>query len=230
MALVPRPGPPRPAPCGPGTAPGPWTARPPSTRRCSCCDRPAHGCHPAPAGPGECRPGWVGRARRRGRPRRLPRPGQARIPKTVVVVSTRPSGGVSVSGSSGFRAGGAGVATYEQTPEGKTEHRIDGSGTLPHVDDSESASEDQRPEDRLPIFEAARSDWAGQSTPTPTGPGDSPELDLSEAFLHWPPRSVADTDPFDFGINTGAGRPGLRLNPYVPRDVDAELDSALASP
>lgn len=122
------------------------------------------------------------------------------------------------------------MATYEQTPEGKTEHRIDGSGTLPHVDDSESASEDQRPEDRLPIFEAARSDWAGQSTPTPTGPGDSPELDLSEAFLHWPPRSVADTDPFDFGINTGAGRPGLRLNPYVPRDVDAELDSALASP
>jgi hypothetical protein len=155
------------------------------------------------------------------------------MPKPVAVVSTRSRPVPREALASQVRVGsgrGVGVATYEQTPEGKTEHRIDGSGAWPSGDDSEPAPEDLRPEARLPVFEATRADWFGQSTPTPTGSGDPSRLDLSEAFLHWPPRSVADTDPFDFGINTGAGRPGLRLNPYVPRDVDAELDRALASP
>ena len=52
-------------------------------------------------------------------------------------------------------------------------------------------------------------------------------LDLSGVFLHWPPQSVLDTDPFEFGINTGADRAGRRLNRYVPRDVDVEFDRAL---
>jgi hypothetical protein len=78
-------------------------------------------------------------------------------------------------------------------------------------------------------------DLPQQSRPTEGGPelthsGEPSSPDLSDVFLHWPLRSVAQTDPYDFGISTGVDRPGLRLNPYVPRDVDAELDRAMQSP
>jgi hypothetical protein len=70
-----------------------------------------------------------------------------------------------------------------------------------------------------------RAEGGPESTPS----GEPSSLDLSGVFLHWPPRSVAQTDPYDFGISTGADRPGLGLNPYVPRDVDAELNRAMQS-
>jgi hypothetical protein len=49
-----------------------------------------------------------------------------------------------------------------------------------------------------------------------------------EVFVVWPPPPGAEVDPFDFGVSTGADGPrGPRLNTYVPRDVDGEVEPAL---
>ncbi|HEU5155453.1 MAG TPA: P-loop NTPase fold protein [Streptosporangiaceae bacterium] len=49
-------------------------------------------------------------------------------------------------------------------------------------------------------------------------------------FVFWPPPRVADIDPMSFGITTYAKvESAAELNPYIPRDADAQIDEALDS-
>jgi hypothetical protein len=51
---------------------------------------------------------------------------------------------------------------------------------------------------------------------------------VGTSFAVWPPPTVSQVDPLDFGIHTGADRPGgRRLNPYVRRELDRDLEVAL---
>jgi hypothetical protein len=53
-------------------------------------------------------------------------------------------------------------------------------------------------------------------------------VDVGTSFAVWPPLTVSRVDPFHFGIRTGADKPrGRRLNPYVERDIDHELQLLL---
>jgi hypothetical protein len=56
----------------------------------------------------------------------------------------------------------------------------------------------------------------------------TPNVDAGPSFAVWPPLTVREVNPFDFGVHTGADQPrGRRLNSYVKRDIDPDLELAL---